>query len=71
MSKNIRRMSKQMGSHAWKSLMKSAPETAAERDRLKALNVELLETVEELLKEAPRGTTYLKARSLLAKAEDA
>ena len=52
-------------------MIAAAPETAAERDRLKALNVELLETVEELLKEAPRGTTYLKARSLLAKAEDA
>ena len=52
-------------------LIAAAPDTAAERDRLKALNVELLETVEELLKEAPRGTTYLKARSLLAKAEEA
>ena len=48
MSKQIRRMSKQMGSHAWKSLMKSAPETAAERDRLKALNAELLAALKNI-----------------------
>ena len=48
------------------NLIADAPKTAAERDRLKALNAGLIETMQELLRLVPEPSRHLPVGKLFA-----